>query len=451
MPLPDELFACSTPLVPIRGVHLDLKGVPPTFERMLDLLGLIAAARHNAVLIEWEDMFPWTVDLRFRCETAYSSEQVTAIHARARELGIEVIPLVQSLGHVETPLSLPEYAHLREVPDKPDVLNPLAPGARELIEKMVDDVLALSPGVKYFHLGGDEAWTFGTHPDTKAYIARHGKGALYLHHIAPLLDRLVAKGIRPILWHDMMTEWDEPALRSLSSKADLMVWGYHGHPDTVQSHYNSKHIERFKTCGVSMWGATAYKGGDGEDIDLPNYETRRVNAEAWAEVAGRYGMRGVVATAWSRYSTHRVQNEPIDACLDALVGVGIILHDGRLPEGGFDVLRKVIAEMPAGRCFTECHRVMLEMGKARHWGWMSVRRARQHAAMFQLDPRRDSASSRKPFNELRDLIASFPGIEQGVHKAFAGLLDKVWIDRYLHERLEPLRREWSDIQIQQSL
>ncbi|MEZ6190064.1 MAG: hypothetical protein R3C45_02090 [Phycisphaerales bacterium] len=49
-----------------------------------------------------------------------------------------------------------------------DCLNPLADGARELIRTMVDDVIALMPGVRHLHLGGDEAWAFATHPDTKA-------------------------------------------------------------------------------------------------------------------------------------------------------------------------------------------------------------------------------------------------------------------------------------------
>ncbi|MEZ6190063.1 MAG: hypothetical protein R3C45_02085 [Phycisphaerales bacterium] len=33
---------------------------------------------------------------------------------RAAELKLELIPLVQCLGHMETPLSIPDYAQLRE-------------------------------------------------------------------------------------------------------------------------------------------------------------------------------------------------------------------------------------------------------------------------------------------------------------------------------------------------
>ena len=255
MPLAQSI----SPVVPVRGIHLDLKGLPPTPTRLLQLLDFFSAVRINCVLVEWEDSFPWTVDPRFRSETAYSPQEVDAFHARANKLGINVIPLVQSLGHMETPLQPADYAHLREIPDRCDVLNPLAPGAGELVARMIDDVLARSGPITHFHLGGDEAWTFGTHPDTKAYIAKHGKAALYLHHIEPLLDKLLAKNIRPILWHDMMHDWDAAALSRLAKKADLMFWSYRGHIDNAKGAFHTSVMERFAAAGVPLWGACATK------------------------------------------------------------------------------------------------------------------------------------------------------------------------------------------------
>ena len=172
----DELFSKDEPAFEKRGVHLDLKGLPPTPERMIELLKLFAAARYNVVLVEWEDTFPWTVDERFRSPTAYTADNIKLFCETAAELGLEMIPLVTCLGHMETPLSVDGYEHLRELPDFEAGLNPLAPGARELIQSMVDDVLKLMPDTKYFHLGGDEARTFGQNPQTKAYVEEHGKG-----------------------------------------------------------------------------------------------------------------------------------------------------------------------------------------------------------------------------------------------------------------------------------
>ena len=271
------------PVIPIRGVHLDLKGLPPTPPRLLELLATFAAARFNCVLVEWEDTFPWTCDPRFRSETAYSIDDVDAFQRRARELGLAMIPLVQSLGHMETSLRLDDYAPLRELPDRIDGLNPLAPGTRELVQRMVDDVVAHSGPITHFHLGGDEAFTFGQHPHTRGYIAERGRASLYLHHVRPILESLNARRIRPILWHDMMREWDERSLAELAGLADVMVWAYQGGPDEAM-------IERFQRAGVTLWGASAYKGADSRgDAELPDVARRAANALAWAGVAAAVG------------------------------------------------------------------------------------------------------------------------------------------------------------------
>lgn len=436
------LFGRGEPVLARRGVHLDLKGVPPTFERLLSLLDLVKAARYDLLLVEWEDMFPWTVDERFRCETAYTAEQVRRLADEAGRRGLEIVPLVQCLGHMETVLALPEYAHLREVADECGVLNPLAEGGRQLVEAMVDDVLKLLPDVEHFHLGGDEAWTFGSHPDTKAYIEKHGKGALYLHHVEPLLDKLNARDVRPILWHDMMVEWDEPALRSLAAKADLMVWGYQGHPDQCTHHYATKHIARFAAAGVTMWGGTAYKGGDGEDIDRPDLSRRQENAIGWAEVGQRYGMKGVVATAWSRYSTHRVQNEPIDGALDSLVNVGVILHDGQPPAGGLAAVEAALEAWGEGQRFKATRDALRRMTEARHRGWWNVRRAGQLLAMQADDARRrfpDAQGLHKALNMVRGAADDVDAAGRDLRQAMAGAVDDLWLQRYVNERAQPLR------------
>lgn len=443
MPL-ENLFQAAQPVMAVRGVHLDLKGVPPTFSNLLTLLDVFAAARYNAVLVEWEDMFPWSVDPRFRCETAYTPEQVSEFLAAAASRGIEVIPLVQCLGHMETPLSVLGYEGLREVPHRSDVLNPLAPGARELVERMVDDVLRLCPGVRYFHLGGDEAWSFGTHPDTKAYIEKHGKGALYLQHVEPILDKLNAAGVRPILWHDMMREWDGAALERLSAKADLCAWGYQGHPDTTKHHFSSQNIERFKRHGITLWGGTAYKGGDGSNADLPVLEKRQENALAWAEVAQRYGFVGVFATAWSRYSTHDVQNEPIEAALDSLVNVGVILHDGQPPAGGIEACVAALGEIGARARFDACHQAMVDLKSARQQAWNLVAILRERVITSTQDGRRrDNGGLIARLNALRAAVNRADAAADATRAAFAGLIEPLWIERYLGERVEPLREELS--------
>ena len=441
-----KLFKAAKPVIPIRAVHLDLKGVPPTAGRLMTLLKLFAAARYNAVLVEWEDMFPWTVDPRFRSPDAYTAGDVVRFRETARNEGLEIIPLVQCLGHMETPLKVPGYEHLREEPDSSSVLNPLAPGACDLVMKMVDDVLKLMPDVRYFHLGGDEARSMGTHPQTKAYVAKHGKAALYLQHVEPILDHLKARAIRPMLWHDMMIDWDSDALKALAARSDLVTWGYSGHPDTPGSHFTTKYIERFHACGITLWGATAYKGADGHNVDRPDIGQRELNALAWAEVAQRYGYAGVIATAWSRYSTDRVQCEPIDAALDALVATGVILHDGRLPEGGIEACIAALESAGEREHFEACKTAMEQLAAIRRRGWQTVQSLREQLALCRMDARRSSSRlASKDLKHLDRLLKESEPVADAVRKSFAGLVTPACIEEYLTTRFAPLRDELDQI------
>jgi hypothetical protein len=420
-------------------VHLDLKGLPPTPARLLKLLEIFAAVRFNFVLVEWEDSFPWEVDRQFRSETAYTPDQVDAFHRRAAELGLDVIPLVQSLGHMETPLHLDRYRELREVPDRCDGLNPLARDARRLVERMVEDVISRTPRLTHFHLGGDEALTFGTHPDTGAFVERYGRAELYLRHVEPLFDLLLARNITPILWHDMMYDWPPEHLARLRGKADVMVWSYQGHPDLARPPYHSDVVKRLRDAGVGLWGATAFKGAGGAgDEDLPDLAARVTNAMGWVDVARRHAMNGVVATGWNRYATHRVQCEPIEGALDALLHVAIVLDDGEppSPEGWSKPLRR----LDEWNGFQSCRRALADFCAARRLTWRYVLLCHEQACLERREVRRQNSGVRRELQRIAQghLDAAHAAADVA-RTALDGLIIDVWVERYLSERLEPLR------------
>ncbi|MCC6683167.1 MAG: family 20 glycosylhydrolase [Phycisphaeraceae bacterium] len=430
----------------VLAVHLDLKGLPPTPARLLELLDVFVVAGFNAVLVEWEDAFPWSFDRRMRSLTAYTPATVCEFVKRAESLGIELIPLVQCLGHVETLLSARVDPELREEPTRNDVLNVLSPDARPLIESMVEDVLTLMPGVKRFHLGGDEAWTFASNPQTSAYAREHGKDALYLQHVEPILNMLAKRDIRPLLWHDMMIDWGESKLRKLASMADLVVWGYEGHPDQVEHHFNTQYIARFARLGLPLWGAGCYKGAEGMDEDVPTPEPRLANAQAWRELDGRFGFRGLIATGWSRYSTHRMQVEPIDAALAVLVRVGRLWRDGHDP-GGTQALE--ILDSIGERSWYEARAaLMIQLKALRRSAWQELRIVEGLAALVQVDPSRcGSGTYVTHINQFAGILQQLHDISAKIREVFTEVVDDCWLQEYLTVRLQPLNDSLSRLRL----
>lgn len=116
-------------------VHLDLKGAPPKMSFLLQLLPLARKAGANGLLIEYEDSFPWSgLIANVSAGNAYSVEEVRTLLRLAENLQMEVIPLVQTFGHLEFVLKLQQFRHLRELDVFPQELCPSKPDSFQLIK-----------------------------------------------------------------------------------------------------------------------------------------------------------------------------------------------------------------------------------------------------------------------------------------------------------------------------
>lgn len=434
------LFQKEKPAFSIRVIHLDLKGLPPTPKRLLELLDILAELRYNTILVEWENMFPWTVDSEFRSPKYYTPKQLDGFYKKAKELKIELIPLVQTIGHMETFLSPPKYKHLRECPDKSDVINPLAKGSKSFIESLVNDVLKQMPHINHFHLGGDEAWTFGTNPMTKDFIKINGKSQLFLDHIESIIDLLSTHNIRPIMWHDMVRQCDISSLERIKEKVDIMIWGYHEHPDRTTSHYNTNTIKFLHDCGFTLWGATAYKGADGDTSDVPNLRRRYKNASAWVSKGKQFSFKGLVATGWSRYSTNRPQNEPIDAALDSLANIATLFHDGVLPyKKTSNLCIEALGEIKQASCFKTVKKALQQLSQTRRALWDHLNSLCEQIAIEKLYPkRRTSKTSTLLLSVAPEKRQALDDAAKQVKEVLKGLVDEIHIEEYLSVRLNAI-------------
>ena len=117
----------------------------------------LAESGYNHVVWEVTD------GLRFEtCPEAASSDALTkgefqAILMEGRKLGLEPIPLLQTLGHAEYVLERPQYARLRDNPEIAYQYDPLNTKVIAFLHRWIDEHLELFGDIQYFHLGADEA------------------------------------------------------------------------------------------------------------------------------------------------------------------------------------------------------------------------------------------------------------------------------------------------------
>ncbi len=209
----------------LRAFHLDLKWQHYRFERYVEMLDDLKAWGYNAVVVEYENMFPYRSCRRAVHRDAWTAEQVRTFVEEAARRKIQVIPLIQCFGHLEFVLHLPAYRHLAENPEAPSELCPCKDGAADLVHAMIDEVVAAHPEAPYIHIGGDEVWSLGTCGKCKRNVKRLGKSRIYIDFVRPLVERVLAAGKRPILWADMLLSHPE-ALEAMPRDVVLCDWQY---------------------------------------------------------------------------------------------------------------------------------------------------------------------------------------------------------------------------------
>lgn len=434
----DGLFGDVMPVIAQRMIHFDLKGVPPTFQRMLELIRLLGKMRFTHVIFEWEDMFPWTCAPQLRNPECYTVEQVQQICELTRSLGMSPVPFVQCLGHMESVLALPEYAHMREVPDETRGLNPLALGVHELLQAMQDDVIGIMGKPEYMFIGGDEAWTLGQHPATQAYIRHHSRNDLFIQHISTVANHLLKQGIRPICAHDMLSECSVEQIARMRDLVDVFVWGYKEHPYQTHLHYRREVIDRLAQAGLKLWGCTSYKAARATDSDYPDYQTRQDNAQAWLEVCTEYQMQGVIVTGWSRYDVPHVQLDPIDASLDCLLNQAAIFYHGEPVTDPLNAL-EALGELER---FTSCQQMMKQVAHIRERLWFFLRWLHHMRVTARLDPRRfGSGHAKQEFAKVTQLLEEARNLQVKAKDIFKGLIPDRCFDHYLRERFETICEE----------
>lgn len=322
------MFEKKTPAVEKRGVHLDLKGMPPTFAYLLRIVDLLSALRINFILLEVEDMFPWRKHPELKSKNAYSVSQMKEFYSKCRRKNIQVIPLVQSYGHLGNILARKNFANLREIGDDPNVVCPLKGGARDVIADMLNEVIDVFPGIQYFHLGGDEASSLGACRRCRRYVKKYGRSKLYMEQLTPLIDVVAAKNIRPIIWCDMVVNWSEEEIAGIAARCDLMLWRY-GLNDDYQLNftYNFDPVKTRK-AHAALWGAGAYRCA-GEGGIAPNLIRRAENMKQWVGKCKEFGLKGLVATGWSRGSYLELSYGPLDNALTSMALCAKVMWDGK--------------------------------------------------------------------------------------------------------------------------
>lgn len=108
------------------------------------------------------------------------SFQIKSLLQVAKAYELEVIPLVQTFGHLEYVLKVDNFARLRENPRVPQALCPSQNDSMLLVHTLIDQIMSLHEGVQFLHVGCDEVF----HIAECNLCSSKNKDELFLEHVS---------------------------------------------------------------------------------------------------------------------------------------------------------------------------------------------------------------------------------------------------------------------------
>jgi hypothetical protein len=207
------------------GFHIDMNVAQFTREYLEKWLRDLAARGYDTILWEVEDNIAWDSCPECVSPEAFSKREFGEILALSRDLGLEPIPLLQTIAHSEYVLKHEPYGHLAEVPGKHGQYCPLNSDVVEFLARWTDEYLEVFGDVKYFHLGADEAGALGRCEKCSEFAEAHSISELFVRHMNTVSAPLLKRGVKPMIWADMLLRHPE-ALGLLSREIGLFDWRY---------------------------------------------------------------------------------------------------------------------------------------------------------------------------------------------------------------------------------
>jgi hypothetical protein len=207
------------------GFHIDMHMAHYRADYLSDWLVRLAQRGYDTVLWEVENNVAWETCPECIAPDAMTRGEFAAVLAQCRALGMEAVPLFQTFAHAEYVLQHEKYAGFREVQARVDQYCPLNEQVVPFLHQWIDEYLDLFGDVQRFHLGADEARALGACPRCEQFVGQSSLSNLYVQHINAVIEPLIARGVRPAIWADMVLQHGE-ALDELSRNVTLFDWMY---------------------------------------------------------------------------------------------------------------------------------------------------------------------------------------------------------------------------------
>ncbi len=220
------------------SVMLDISfGGPLNMDALKEYCRHLASLGYNQIWFYAEDMYEMPKKYKHfgYMRGRYSADELRELDDYAYSLGIEIVPCIQTLGHMA------HYLKWKEASPYKENAQCLLPGDEATYEFIKDMMIAASAPfrTKRIHVGLDETVGLGT----GTYLRKNGYTEpldIFLKHVNRVAKLCEELGLQPMMWNDMVfcylserhekypKKLDIPAsiIEAMPKNMELVYWNY---------------------------------------------------------------------------------------------------------------------------------------------------------------------------------------------------------------------------------
>ena len=278
-----------------RGILLDVsRGKVPSADALHQLVDVCARLKLNVLMLYTEHTFRFRRHPEIgRGASPLDATTLRELDTHAAANHVELVPTLQSLGHMRHVLSIPAYRTLAET-DRLWTLAPVDPATYKLLADLYAEYL---PNFRsgLFNANCDEPYDLGR--GRSAERSRElGPGGLFLEHVRRIRDLARAHGKRTLIWGDFVHQ--HPArIAEIDRDLVLLDWWYEAQGDFDR-------VKRFAENGIEFW---VCPGTSTWNCLFPRIENAERNVARYAEAGRRHGATGLLNTDWGDHGHYNLQ------------------------------------------------------------------------------------------------------------------------------------------------
>lgn len=288
----------------IRAFQWDLGRQVERLGFLLDQLPRYADWGYQELYLHLEDAVAYPSLPGVARADAYTTREFEKLVRAATRAGIQVVPIVNLLGHTQYLIKDPSLRDLNELraPDGSPLergqICPLHPRTLEVAGKLLRDMAPFCTSGKV-HVGLDESFHLGKHPLSRAEVKRIGLASHFASYVGRLHTLVQPLDLRMGLWADMLA-LIPAAIPRLPRGLIAYDWYYYPfprHPRMELHNYADYDLApAFAKQGVEYWGCPMNGGFRHEP--LPVFGERLANAQSWWRRCRQTHAGGFLMTGW---------------------------------------------------------------------------------------------------------------------------------------------------------